>query len=203
MWSSRDHDVGVVPPSRRPGAAATPSRPHAVPQTAAAASPTTFLATVPAEATTAWAIREQFTEWLTALRWPALTIEDVVFAVSEAVSNCAEHAYPPDAPDPVIEISATIETVEAGDVTERAPVDQNHPDTTDQRLRIQVRDHGTWRPVPPEPSYRGRGLQMMTALMDEVVIHHSGTDRPGTEVTLVSPTVTPAPTPELDPGAGH
>lgn len=44
---------------------------------------------------------------------------------------------------------------------------------------------------------------MMTALMDDVVIHHSGTDQPGTEVTLVSPTVTPAPTPELDPGTGH
>lgn len=179
----------------------TPSRPHAVPHTA---SPTTFLATVPAAPTTAWAIRERFTEWLTALRWPVLAIEDVVFALSEAVSNCAEHAYPPDASDPVIEISATVET---GDVIERAPVDQDQPDTkaqpTDQRLRIQIRDHGTWRPVPPGPGYRGRGLQMMTALMDDVVIHHGGTDQPGTEVTLVSPTVTPAPTPELDPGTGH
>lgn len=99
---------------------------------------------MPAAPTTAWAIRERFTEWLTALRWPALAIEDVVFALSDGVSNCAEHAYPPDAPDPVIEISATIET---GDVIERAPVDQDQPDTkaqpTNQRLRIQIRDHGT------------------------------------------------------------
>jgi anti-sigma regulatory factor (Ser/Thr protein kinase) len=162
---------------------------------------------VPAAATTAWAVREQFTEWLIALRWPALVIEDVVFAVSEAVSNCAEHAYPADALDPVIEIDATIETGETGDVVERAPVDQHRPDTearsTDQRLRIRIRDHGTWSPVPPGPSYRGRGLQMMTALMDDVVIHHSGTDRPGTEVILVSPTVTPAPPRGPDPGARY
>ena len=100
---------------------------------------------MPAAATTAWALRERFTEWLTALHWPDLTIEDVVFALSEAVSNCAEHAYPPDATDPVIEISATIETVETGetgDVSEQDPVDQNQPDTkarpTNQRLRIQM-----------------------------------------------------------------
>lgn len=63
-------------------------------------------------------------------------------------------------------------------------------DQTGQRLRIYVRDHGTWRPVPPDPSYRGRGLQMMIALMSDVVIHHSDTGRSGTEVILVSPTVT-------------
>lgn len=164
----------------------------------------TFVATVPAEATAAWVIRERFTEWLTSLRWPALAIEDVVFALSEAVSNCAEHAYPPDAPDPVIEIKATIET---GDVIEQAPADRNQRGTkakpTDHRLRIQVRDHGTWRPIPPEPSYRGRGLQMMTALMNDVVIHHSGADQSGTEVTLVSPTVTPTRTPDRDLGAGR
>ena len=151
---------------------------------------------MPAAATTAWLLRERFTAWLTALRWPDVIVEDVVFALSEAVSNCTEHAYPPDAADPVIEISAAIEP---GRTTERAPADPTRPDTEarspGQRLRIRIRDHGTWRPVPPEPSYRGRGLQMMTALMDDVVIHHSGTDQSGTEVILVSSTVTPAPTP--------
>jgi anti-sigma regulatory factor (Ser/Thr protein kinase) len=165
-----------------------------VPLAAPVAAPTAFLATVPAAATTAWLLRERFTAWLTALRWPDLAIEDVVFALSEAVSNCTEHAYPPDAPDPVIEISATIEP---GHITERAPGGRTRPDTAaqspGQRLRIRIRDHGTWRPIPPGPSYRGRGLQMMTALMDDVVIHHSGTDHPGTEVILVSPTVAPTP----------
>ncbi len=155
-----------------------------------------FVATVPAAATAAWLLRERFTAWLTALRWPDPVIEDVVFALSEAVSNCAEHAYPPDADAPVVEISATIET---GDSSERTPADQDPPDTTarqpGQRLRIRVRDHGTWRPIPPEPSYRGRGLHMMAALMDDVVIHHGGAGQPGTEVILVSPTVTAVPAP--------
>jgi anti-sigma regulatory factor (Ser/Thr protein kinase) len=163
-------------------------------------SPTGFVVTLPATATTAWMVRERFDEWLTGLRWPALVIEDVVFALSEAVSNCTEHAYPPGASDAVVEISATIES---DNVIERSPADGNRPGTTAQqpgeRLRIRIRDYGTWRPVPPEPSYRGRGLQMMTALMDDVVIHHSGTGRSGTEVILVSPTVAPASTPHDQP----
>lgn len=183
----------MVPPCQKPGAAATSARPTPVPLASQLATPSAFLATVSAAATTVWLVRERFTVWLTALRWPGLVIDDVVFALSEAVSNCIEHAYPPDAPDPVIEISATIET---GDIIDRNPADPKQPDTRaqqpTQRLRIRIRDRGTWRPVPPEPSYRGRGLQMMTALMDEVVIHHTGTGQPGTEVTMVSPTVIPA-----------
>jgi anti-sigma regulatory factor (Ser/Thr protein kinase) len=136
----------------------------------------------------AWLIRQRLTGWLSALGWPELAVEDVVFAVSEAVSNCAEHAYPPDTPDPVIEVSAVIEP---------APGDGKRPGVEDQqpgqRVRIRVRDHGTWRPVGPGPSHRGRGLHMMIALMDDVVIHHSDTGRAGTEIVMISPTVVPAP----------
>jgi anti-sigma regulatory factor (Ser/Thr protein kinase) len=178
-----------------------------VPVPAAAAVPSAFVATLPAAATTSWLVRERFTTWLAALGWPVLAVEDVVFAVSEAVSNCAEHAYPPGTPDAVVEISAVVEPAPAGQ-DQRADPDagdghgqresgQHRADArylqTGQRLRIQVRDHGTWRPVPPDPSYRGRGLQMMIALMRDVVIHHSDTGRSGTEITLVSPTVVPAP----------
>ena len=177
------------------------------PVPAAAAVPSAFVATLPAAATTAWLVRERFTTWLAALGWPVLAVEDVVFAVSEAVSNCAEHAYAPGTPDAVVEISAAVEPAPAGQ-DQRADPDagdehgqrecgQHQADARDQqtgqRLRIQVRDHGTWRPISPDPRYRGRGLQMIIALMSDVVIHHGDTGLSGTEITLVSPTVIPAP----------
>lgn len=113
-------------------------------------------------------------------------------------------AYPPAAPDPVIEISAVIEAfiehiaadgerLGAGSDAERdrRPADEDEQPQPGQRLRIRVRDHGTWRPAPPDPHYRG--LLMMIALMDEVMIHHSDNGRSGTEVIPVSPTVVPEP----------
>lgn len=170
------------------------------------AVPSAFIANLPAAATTAWLVREWLTTWLAALGWPAMALEDVVFAVSEAVSNCTEHAYPPGTADPVIEISAVAEPAPA-DQNQRAASQAEHGprragardqqiargQQIKQRLRIRVRDHGTWRPISRDPSHRGRGLQMMVALMHDVVIHHSDTGRAGTEVILVSPTVIPTP----------
>jgi anti-sigma regulatory factor (Ser/Thr protein kinase) len=127
---------------------------------------------------------------LTALGWPAAAVEDVVFAVSEAVSNCTEHAYPGGVPDPVVEIDAVVEPAPAEE--DPRATGAEHEQRTGQRLTVEVRDHGTWRAVPPDPGHRGRGVRMMVALMNDVVIRRGDAGRPGTEVVLVSPTVFPA-----------
>jgi anti-sigma regulatory factor (Ser/Thr protein kinase) len=38
-------------------------------------------------------VRDEVGRWLTVLGWPADQGEDIVLAVSEAVSNAIEHAY--------------------------------------------------------------------------------------------------------------
>ncbi|WP_232661893.1 ATP-binding protein [Pseudonocardia sp. TRM90224] len=167
---------------------------------AAAEPPPVLLITAPAALTTPWLVRERFTAWLTALRWPEPAAADVVFAVSEAVSNAAEHAYTPDALDPVIEINAILEHLPGSDAGAATRTDAGHDQRADdgeehpaQRLQIEVRDYGLWRPVSPDPGYRGRGLQMMVALMDNVAIQHSDAGHPGTVITLISPSVIPNP----------
>ena len=37
--------------------------------------------------------RYQVRRWLAALSWPAAALDDIVLAVSEAVTNAVEHAY--------------------------------------------------------------------------------------------------------------
>ncbi|MBF6235282.1 hypothetical protein IU473_29110, partial [Nocardia farcinica] len=46
---------------------------------------------------------------------------------------------------------------------------------------IEVVDTGTWQPRSPDPGYRGRGLDMMRALTEELDIDHSG---PGPRVRM-------------------
>jgi serine/threonine-protein kinase RsbW len=91
-------------------------------------------------------MRRALRAWL--IEISADEISDVVLAVDEAVSNAIEHAG--------LTTDGSI-TVQAGVV-----------DTT---LRVEIRDHGTWRePTPSET--RGRGLLIMKRVMDEVSIEH-------------------------------
>ena len=56
-------------------------------------------------------VRAELKRWLAARAWPDEDREDLEFAVSEAVSNAAEHAYRPDAsteePEPVVAVAVT------------------------------------------------------------------------------------------------
>ncbi|MCM6775391.1 SpoIIE family protein phosphatase [Nocardia sp. CDC159] len=103
--------------------------------------------------------RGSLRRWLTEHGIADDTIQDVLVSVGEACSNAIEHAYgagsrtPSGAP--VVTVSARI-----------------HGHT----LSITIADHGRWRPPPPDNSrYRGRGMIMMKALMDEVRIRPTPT----------------------------
>lgn len=87
-----------------------------------------------------------------------LQIEGALLAFGEAASNAVEHAYPADAPGAV-------------DVR----LDEDHT-----RVSIAVHDHGRWRD-PPAPGLRGRGLNIISRLVDDIVVN---TDETGTSVTI-------------------
>src|SRR5436305_9295208 len=75
--------------------------------------------------------RKQVRRWLARLSWPAGQLDDIVLAVSEAVSNAIEHAYL-DQPPGVVEVRGGIETTPGGQ----------------RRVTVIVRDHGRWRLAP-------------------------------------------------------
>lgn len=111
-------------------------------------------------------VRQFFRDWLRELRWPDQDSEDLVLAVSEAVSNVVDHAYPTGAPGDVL-VEAWCRPGENGD----------------RFVEIRVHDRGTWRPPPIWHENRRRGLQLMRACTSAMRV--KGTER-GTVVELVS-----------------
>jgi serine/threonine-protein kinase RsbW len=53
---------------------------------------------LPAQPSSLRPVRATIAEWLFLLHWPADDAEDLTLAVSEAVTNVIEHAYPADRP---------------------------------------------------------------------------------------------------------
>ncbi|GAA3240598.1 hypothetical protein GCM10017691_42910 [Pseudonocardia petroleophila] len=120
---------------------------------------------LPAEPTSAAAARAALGAWLAPLPWPEDVAQDLVFAASEAVANCIDHAYaePTTAPDAIVLLAREV------DDDDRVCVE------------VTVTDRGRWRDPPADPRFRGRGIAMMRALTDTVTLHH---DDDGTTVLL-------------------
>ncbi|MDD7966331.1 ATP-binding protein [Actinomycetospora lemnae] len=76
-------------------------------------------------------------------------LEDVATAFYEALANVVDHAYPEGAGP--VDVSARLAT--AGGPEQ-------------PWLEIVVADHGGWRPAPPDPGHRGRGLLLVSRLTD-------------------------------------
>jgi anti-sigma regulatory factor (Ser/Thr protein kinase) len=133
---------------------------------------------VPADGRAPGLVRAELGRWLAAQAWPDEDLEDLVFAVSEAVSNAAEHAYRSTG-------SSEAERVVAVVVTEVI-------DSSGRRAKAVVDDVGAWRLGTPGQEYRGRGLRMISTLMEAVDVDR----RPvGTRVTIVSRPVPVRPQP--------
>lgn len=116
--------------------------------------------------------RNRFRTWLRAHRWPASAVQDLVLAVSEAISNSIEHGYGM----PVDDVRAPTVTVGV-----RARFTQDGEGFS--RVSVEVRDRGAWRPPDDKPSHRGRGLMIMRACLDHLVIEPSPD---GTVVSMIS-----------------
>jgi anti-sigma regulatory factor (Ser/Thr protein kinase) len=95
-------------------------------------------------------MRRSLRAWLTEV--DAARMSDVVLAVDEAVANAVEHAGISD----------------GGAITVQAFV-------MGTALHIEVCDGGVWREPTPSAT-RGRGLSIMSAVMDSVSIEHRYND---------------------------
>ncbi len=125
---------------------------------------------IPADGRAPGRVRAELAGWLAARRWPDEDGEDLLFAVSEAVSNAAEHAYRGGAS------AEEPEALVAVIVTELIDADG-------RRAKAVVDDFGVWRPVPPSRGSRGRGLRMIGVLVESCSVERGGA---GTRVTMIS-----------------
>jgi len=121
---------------------------------------------LPADAVAPSIVRRRFRRWLLELCWPELDADDLLLAVSEAVSNAADHAYAPD---------------RMGDVVVEAECVRGNNGS--RRVVITVRDHGAWRPPPAWHENRRRGVPLMRACTESVNILGGSA---GTRVRMVS-----------------
>ena len=108
-------------------------------------------------------IRAEVRRWLMPLALTGDTKDGMVLAVSEAASNSIDHAYHPASADDTVDVTYWTEP---------------------RALYIQVVDHGVWRTPSPQPTGRGRGIEIMQQLVAFVLIRH---DTRGTRVLLRHP----------------
>ena len=127
---------------------------------------------LPADPVAVPVARHQVRRWLAALSWPTAQLDDIVLAVSEAVTNAVEHAYVDQLPG-VVEVRGVVE--ELG--------------TRRHRAIITVRDYGRWRLAPTHDEQEHRGISIMRACADTATIGLPDDGRPGTQVVLRSKTV--------------
>ena len=127
---------------------------------------------LPADPISISVCRARVRRWLAGWSWPADQLDDIVLAVSEAVSNAIEHAYVGQPPG-TVDVHGGIETTPCGQ----------------HRATITVRDHGRWRPTPIHHENRRRGIPLMRACMDTVTIGQPDDDTLGTWVVLRSKAV--------------
>ncbi|MGY1591960.1 SpoIIE family protein phosphatase [Geodermatophilus sp. SYSU D00708] len=120
--------------------------------------------TLPADPGRLSAARRRLTAWTTAAGMPEETAEDLQLALGEALANAVEHAYAGDG---------------RGECSYRVARD------ADGGVRVEVRDSGVWRPPPEDRGYRGRGLELISALAAEVEVQHG--EGPGTTVRFRVP----------------
>ncbi len=111
-------------------------------------------------------VRRLFRGWLGELDWPSEETDDLLLAVSEAVSNVTDHAYPPGS---VGEVIVGAECVTDGD--------------GGRRVVVTVDDHGSWRPPPAWHENRRRGLPLMRACTESMEVQGTAT---GTQIRMTS-----------------
>jgi PAS domain S-box-containing protein len=105
-------------------------------------------------------IRRKLTAWLQAVDVPSTQAADIVLVVSEACTNCVEHAYRGHS------VGSILTEVEA----------------VGYEIRARITDSGSWKPPAVIPGNRGRGLVLMRALSESMEIDSTPT---GTVIDIV------------------
>jgi serine phosphatase RsbU (regulator of sigma subunit)/anti-sigma regulatory factor (Ser/Thr protein kinase) len=108
-----------------------------------------LVARFPAEIESIPVMRRLLSRWLDEAGASRSDIDDLVLAGAEAAANAIEHAY--GLAPGVVELRAR--------------------PTEDGGVKVAIRDFGTWRPA--RGTHRGRGLQLMEGLTDDVDVTRS------------------------------
>jgi anti-sigma regulatory factor (Ser/Thr protein kinase) len=105
-------------------------------------------------------IRRQLNSWLQAAAVGEELASDIVLVVSEACTNCIEHAYVGH------DVGAIVLEMEAAN----------------GEVRSRITDSGSWKPPTENPDNGGRGLLLMQAMSELMEVDN----RPdGTTIDLV------------------
>ncbi len=113
---------------------------------------------LPAEAPVLRELRAAVLAWAAATGIDEDDVYDLQLAVGEAAANAVEHAYRDRAPGVM-----SVELVRG----------------LDGGIDAHVRDEGSWRPIPDDKGYRGRGLELIRDVSSGMRLHHGPE---GTEV---------------------
>ncbi|MDN5747766.1 MAG: SpoIIE family protein phosphatase [Pseudonocardia sp.] len=97
-------------------------------------------------------LRRRVRAWSAAAGLTLDSADDLELTVSEAATNCVEHAYRDGGP---------------GEFVWRMSR------SADGAVAVQVQDFGRWRPPPADPGYRGRGLAVIHNLGERVELRAS------------------------------
>ena len=108
----------------------------------------TLVARFPAEIESIPVMRRLLARWLDEAGATRADVDDLMLACAEAAANAIEHAY----------------GLAPGAV-------EMHAWTSNDGVKVAIRDFGNWR--APRGSFRGRGLQLMEGLTDEVEVIRS------------------------------
>jgi anti-anti-sigma factor len=132
-------------------------------------------------------VRRAVRSWSTAAGLTEDAAEDLQLALGEALANAVEHAY-----------------ASAGDGECAYRVARE----LDGSIAVRVWDGGTWRPPPADKGYRGRGLELISALAVDVEVAHQPENGSGTVVSFRVPPSPPGPVAASDgrppqPAAAH
>lgn len=133
---------------------------------------------LPAEWVAPSIARDRVRSWLTAHRWSPTHQDDLVLAVSEAISNSVEHGYGIDAEDPAADDALT---GAAGTIELHGRVTTERDGS--RHVEFVVRDQGRWLQPAMLPGNRGHGMTLMRACTDQVTIDYTPQ---GTTVVLRS-----------------
>ncbi len=120
-------------------------------------------------------VRREFATWLAVDLAPGDLLDDLVFAVYEALANIADHAYT-DTPSGAGALQLTAHRAH-------------------ESLRITISDRGRWRPTTDAP-FRNRGLPIIRQLVAQVYIE---TKASGTVMHLRTTLPAPGPAPSGAP----
>lgn len=96
-------------------------------------------------------LRRELTSWLKAAEVPEAQATDIVLVISEACTNCVEHAY---------------RGHEVGTMLLEATA-------VDGEIRARIVDSGSWKTPAVNPGNSGRGLPLIRAMSDTVEVENS------------------------------